>query len=119
MAQAFQITRTTTNILSSQTSLETVYGLSSNPLASPLELLTGVRSHWAIEALHFVRDVTFGEDRSTVRTGSGPEAMAALRNLVIGLLSLICRPLKKKIDTPVLLRHFSRSRESVFALLGL
>ncbi|AWN30089.1 hypothetical protein DKG71_31525 [Streptomyces sp. NEAU-S7GS2] len=36
--------------------------------------------------LHFVRDVTFDEDRSQVRTGHGPENMATLRNLAINKL---------------------------------
>jgi len=50
-------------------------------------LLRLVRGHWAIEnRLHYVRDVTFGEDGSQVRTGSAPEVMAALRNVVIGVL---------------------------------
>jgi hypothetical protein len=42
---------------------------------------------WAIEALHHLRDVTFCEDASQVCTGSGPHAMATLRNLAIGVLS--------------------------------
>lgn len=46
-----------------------------------------VRGHWGIEnKIHYVRDVTFGEDASRVRTGSGPRVMATLRNLAIGLL---------------------------------
>ena len=35
-----------------------------------------------------VRDVTFDEDRSQVRTSNGPQIMAALRNLVITALRL-------------------------------
>jgi hypothetical protein len=35
-----------------------------------------------------VRDVTFGEDKSQIRTGTAPWAMATLRNLVIGALRL-------------------------------
>ncbi len=51
------------------------------------ELLALSRSHWSIEnRLHYVRDVTFGEDASQVRTGAGPQALAALRNVVIALL---------------------------------
>lgn len=47
------------------------------------------RGHWRIEnKLHYVRDVTFGEDLSQVRVGSAPEVMAALRNVVLGLLHL-------------------------------
>jgi hypothetical protein len=39
-----------------------------------------------MEALHHLRDVTFCEDASQVRTGAGPSVMACLRNLVIGVL---------------------------------
>ena len=39
-----------------------------------------------IEALHHIRDVTFAEDGSQVRTGTTPRAMASLRNLAIGIL---------------------------------
>lgn len=46
-----------------------------------------VRGHWRIEALHHVRDVSFGEDSSRVRTGHGPQNMAMLRNLTIPLLT--------------------------------
>jgi hypothetical protein len=45
-----------------------------------------LRGHWAIEALHHIRDVTFCEDASQVRTGAAPHVMAVLRNLVIGVL---------------------------------
>jgi predicted transposase YbfD/YdcC len=46
------------------------------------------RGHWDLEAIHCVRDVTFGEDASTVRTGHAPQNLAALRSLVIGLCAL-------------------------------
>ena len=46
-----------------------------------------VRGHWRIEALHHVRDVSFSEDASRVRTGQGPQNMAMLRNLAIPLLT--------------------------------
>lgn len=53
----------------------------------PHALLRAVRGHWRIEnRLHYVRDVTMGEDASQVRTGSAPEVMAALRNAVLGIL---------------------------------
>ena len=42
--------------------------------------------HWGIEALHHVRDVTYGEDASQIRAGSGPQVMATLRNLAIAIL---------------------------------
>lgn len=47
------------------------------------------KAHWGIEnRLHWVRDVSFDEDRSQVRTGHGPQVMAALRNLAITALRL-------------------------------
>ena len=53
--------------------------------ADAARLLALVRGHWHIEnKSHWVRDVTFDEDRSQVRCGSIPQAMAALRTTVIG-----------------------------------
>jgi predicted transposase YbfD/YdcC len=68
---------------------ETVYLITtlSPEQASPHRLLELVRGHWHIEnRLHYVRDVTFGEDRSRLRTGNAPQILAALRNLVITLI---------------------------------
>ncbi|WP_306368637.1 ISAs1 family transposase [Nocardiopsis sp. CC223A] len=57
--------------------------------ATAAQLAALVRGHWAIEnSNHHIRDVTFGEDASTVHTGSAPRAMAALRNLAIGVLKV-------------------------------
>src|SRR5207237_3863839 len=68
-----------------------VYGVTSlSPERGTSErLLALVRSHWQIEnKSHWVRDVTFEEDRSQVRCGNIPQVMAALRNTTIGLLRL-------------------------------
>src|SRR2546428_6752451 len=55
--------------------------------ATPGRVLDLVRGHWHIEnTSHWVRDVTFDEDRSQVRCGSIPQVMAALRNTALGLL---------------------------------
>lgn len=52
-------------------------------------LLELVRGHWSIEnKVHWVRDVTFDEDRSQIRTGNAPQMMAALRNLAISVLRM-------------------------------
>jgi len=52
-------------------------------------LLSLNRGHWCIEnCLHYVRDVTFGEDKSQVRTGNAPRVMAAFRNTAIGVMRL-------------------------------
>lgn len=61
----------------------------SSERASPDKLLALNRGHWSIEnGLHWVRDVTFDEDRSQVRKGAAAQAMASLRNLAISLLRL-------------------------------
>jgi len=55
--------------------------------AAPAHLAGYVRGQWTIEnKVHWVRDVTFREDSSRVRTGPRPRIMATLRNLVIGLI---------------------------------
>jgi predicted transposase YbfD/YdcC len=90
-AQVLQATRKTRNLQASTRRFQsvTIYAVTSLPFeqASPARLADLIRGHWAIEALHHLRDVTFAEDASQVRTGSGPHVMATLRNLVIGLLS--------------------------------
>ena len=66
---------------------EIAYGITSLPveLAGPRYLAIYARNHWAIENReHYVRDKTFGEDLQQVRTGSQPNAYAAIRNLVTG-----------------------------------
>ena len=64
--------------------------MSSRPHAqmNAAQLQAARRGHWGIESTHYVRDVTFGEDASTIRTGHAPQNLAALRNLVIGLCAL-------------------------------
>jgi predicted transposase YbfD/YdcC len=69
----------------------TVYAITSLTAfqADPVLLARWIRGHWGIEnRLHWVRDVSFDEDRSQVRTGHGPRVMAALRNLAISALRL-------------------------------
>jgi predicted transposase YbfD/YdcC len=72
-------------------SVETVYAVTSleHRDADPRLLAGWIRSHWTIEnRLHWVRDVTEGEDHSSVRTGNGPQVMAALRNTAINIIRL-------------------------------
>jgi predicted transposase YbfD/YdcC len=54
---------------------------------SPQLLLQLWRRHWLVEnQLHYVRDVTLGEDACRVRTGAAPQLLAALRNSALALL---------------------------------
>lgn len=83
--------RTTHHLKSVRVTEEIEILLTSRP-ASQLDAagLQGFRrGHWSIEnPIHYVRDVTFGEDQSTIRTGHAPQNMATLRHLVIGLCGL-------------------------------
>ena len=68
---------------------EVTYLITSAPpdRADAAALLRANRGHWGIEnRTHHVRDVTFDEDRSQIRTGAAPQAFAAAKNLGIALL---------------------------------
>ena len=91
-------------------SVQTLYAITSLDArqAEPALLATWVRGHWSIEArLHWVRDVTFGEDHSQVRTDHGPTNLAALRTLAINALRLtghtnMAAGLREHARTPLL-----------------
>ena len=87
--QVFRLDRKVTHKKSGVTRQETVYGMTSlSATDCPARHLNAyIRGHWAIEnRSHYVRDVTFGEDRSTVRAGHSHQVLAALRNACIGLM---------------------------------
>lgn len=72
-------------------SVEVVYVITSadHHGAPPATLAGWVQRHWGIEnQLHWVRDITFDEDRSQVRTGNAPQVMATIRNTAVSLLRL-------------------------------
>jgi DDE_Tnp_1-associated/Transposase DDE domain len=92
--QAFRLRRDTGDLDGVWTRKEIVYGITSLPadLAGPAQLNHYERRHWVVEdRLHWVRDVTFGEDASQLRTGTAPRALAAFRNLAISALRLAGR----------------------------
>lgn len=93
LAQGLEITRERT--VRGVTTVEVEYAMTSlKPEQADAERLAGlVREHWGIEnALHYVRDVTLGEDASRVRKGSAPQVMAALRNALIHLVQPLGAP---------------------------
>jgi len=88
-AHIFRLRRDRGGLDGVRTSKEIVYGITSLPanLAGPVQLAAYTRGHWTIEnRLHYVRDVTWGEDASQVRTGNAPRTMAGLRNLATSVL---------------------------------
>ena len=122
VGQVFCIRRTTTDLLRDRvkgrkSTTELAYGLTSlSPISgSPAALLGYSRGHWQIEnCLHYVRDVTYDEDRSQVRKAGRPHAMASLRNIAISLLRLAGAE-----NIAAATRHLSRALGRPLRLLGL
>lgn len=115
LAQVCRIQREVTR--KGRTTVEVAYAVTSlwPHEAGPKRLLALNRGHWGIEnRLHYVRDVTLGEDGSQVRTGAAPQVMAALRNTTIGLIR------QKGIrNVAEALRRHAAHPEEALALLGL
>src|SRR5215510_6635076 len=89
LAQVFRLERQVIIKKTGEGREEVVAGVTSlvPARADAARLLTLIRGQWQIESQsHWVRDVTFDEDRSQVRCGNILQVMAALRNTVIGLM---------------------------------
>jgi predicted transposase YbfD/YdcC len=116
VAQVLQVTRKTRELGTRRWRTVVVYAVTSLTFAqaSPARLADLLRGHWAIEALHHLRDVTFCEDASQLRTGSGPQVMATLRNLVIGALSRA-----GPVNVAAALRRHARDPRRPLATLGI
>jgi len=115
--QVMRIERITEILKSGKQRHEVVFGITSlSPeQASPERLLELNRGHWSIEnSLHYVRDTTFDEDRSQIRTKTAPQVMATLRNLTISLLRL-----NSFTNIASGLRHFAAHQCLTLALIGL
>lgn len=113
LAQVFRLERTWQE--GGQSHRVVQYGITSLPpqIADTARLLALKRGHWQIEnGLHFVKDVTLGEDRSLIHTGKAPAVMATLRDLSVSLLRRGgIRQIAKQ------LRHHSRQPEAAVALI--
>jgi len=102
-----------------RTSIETRYYVTDLTAmqASPKHLLRLVRDHWSIEnGLHWVRDVTFDDDRSQVRTGTLPRVLATLRNLAI---SAIRHAAHRGVNIAAAARQLAREPARTLDLLGI
>lgn len=115
--QVYFLHRYTTDLKGRELRSEFVYGVTSlSPQkGSPARVLELNRNHWSIEnKVHWVRDVTFDEDRSQVRKHSGPQVMATLRNLAISMFRLA------GVDNIAQgIRSCSWNRNRTFRLIGL
>jgi predicted transposase YbfD/YdcC len=114
--QAIRVTRRVRPLAGRRWRTVTVYAVTSLTAAqaSPTRLADWIRGHWGIEALHHIRDTTFAEDASQVRTGTAPRAMASLRNLAIGILRL-----RGDRNIAAALRRNARDATRLLPLLGI
>ena len=115
LAQGFELTRTRT--IQGETTVEVIYGITSLKAeeADARRLLALTRGHWGIEnKLHYVRDVTLGEDGCRVRKGSAPQVLAAVRNAVIHLLAGV-----EADSRAAAIRRLNHHPEEALALLNL
>jgi hypothetical protein len=82
-------------------------------VAPPATLAAWVQGHWGIEnRLHWVRDVTFDEDRSQIHTATAPRVMATIRSTAISL-----HRLDGATNIAAALRHAARHPTKIIRLL--
>jgi hypothetical protein len=115
LQQVCRLERTTSG--RGQQTVEVQYAITS---ASPQRadaalLLARWRDHWGIEnRLHWVRDVTFGEDQCQVKTGNAPQNLAAFRNAAITVLRLAGHR-----EIAATLREFAYQPRKLLRFLGI
>jgi predicted transposase YbfD/YdcC len=115
LEQVFEYTRTWR--IKGCTKQQVRYGITSLPadISNAAQLAKLKRGHWQVEnGLHYVKDVTLGEDASQTHTGNGADVFAMVRNIAISLLR---RAGYRCIAAR--LRHNSGCPHDAFALLGI
>lgn len=115
--QALQVVRWRRDLGTGKLTIERIYLVTSLPpgAAGGSELAAWIRGHWRIEnQLHHVRDRTFHEDASHIRTRHLPRVMAGLRNLAIGV-----HRQDGHTNIAAALRHTARNHLRPLTTLGL
>lgn len=113
--QVFKLEREFKQLTTGQVMQEVVYGVSSLTAAeaNAAQLLAITRRHWGIEnGLHYRRDVTLREDHSRLRTGQAPHMIAAINNLVLGMMAQLGYR-----NAPQARRHFAAHLEEAVYLV--
>ena len=88
LQQVCRLERTTNSKGKKTVAVQYAISSLSRQRAGATLLLTRWQGHWGIESLHWVRDVSFGEDKCQVKIGHAPQNLAAFRNAAISLLRL-------------------------------
>lgn len=83
--EIIKVIRTTYWKNSDKHSIETSFYISSKKISAK-EYNHGIRAHWSVESMHFIKDVTFGEDASLIRTGNAPTNFSIIRNIAMNVL---------------------------------
>ena len=120
IAQVYKIEREITDKKTGETSNEIAYGITSRTPedADPKTVLHKVRGHWSVEVYHYIIDWIYDEDRSTIRTGYGPENITRIRRFAIGLIkSKGIKKISKKMralnrNTRAVLDYFKMTKNS-------
>jgi predicted transposase YbfD/YdcC len=118
--QAFELRRV--RVERGKRTEEVVHGIASlsRAEADAGRLLELVRDHWGIEGgLHYARDVTLGEDGCRARRGSAPQALAALRNVAVFLLTALAATLGAGETRAGACDHLKANPNAALQLLGL
>jgi len=115
IGQAFCIERHVIHKRSGKTTTEVVFGITSHtPQTADAERLLSLnRGHWCIEnSCHSVIDWNWDEDRSTIRTGFGPQNITRLRRFAVGLIKT-----KSSDSVAATIRRLQRKPRLVFDYL--
>jgi predicted transposase YbfD/YdcC len=115
VAQVFEYTRRWTS--KGRTKQQVRYGISSLPssVSDAAQIAKLKRGHWQVEnGLHYVKDVTLGEDASQAHVGTSADVVAMVRNIAISLLRRAGHR-----DIATCLRHYSGCPHEALALLGI
>lgn len=116
VAQVLRRTCQRTRLRTGETTMQVRYAISSlsSQQISLAQMEMCWRNHWTIEnKLHYVRDVSMGEDAGQMRTGYATQTLAALRNAVIALLRIEGWP-----NLPTAFRHFAAHPQLALQLMG-
>jgi len=94
VGQVFLIERESIEKKTGECSREIALGITSRTPheATPQRVLAVNRGHWSIESVHYLIDWNYDEDRSRIRTGSGPENITRLRRFAVGILKSFQKP---------------------------
>lgn len=76
---------------------ETLYYISSHK-ADAINLQKCIRSHWSVESMHWILDVTFNEDAIPISADNGAENLAFLRRVALNLLKIYQKTLTKNVS---------------------